>query len=300
MKCQSCGSENTEGKKFCSQCGASLTPPQLKQFCTNCGKEIVPGKKFCGSCGTKISDSPTNKAISEVQETSETSKSQIVVHHEEKKGHMGLFILLIVLSVVLAGGGGFCIYRFIIAPSGSASISSHITDITDENEEGEEEDDEVSEENEETDSNLTESFAKEADSNWGGLLQENTSGQGTETYLSVETQPAYETQYRNQGAQYGAAQGVMGTADYILPDSGSRYLTIEDIVSISKEQLRIARNEIYARHGRIFKTEDLNAYFMSKSWYTGTIASENFSEELLNVYEKYNVIFIQEQEDKMN
>ncbi len=289
MKCQSCGSENTEGKKFCSQCGVSLTPLQKKQFCTNCGKEIVPGKKFCGGCGTKISEGSANQVISKEQKTPE---SPMAVYHEQRKGHLGLFVLMIVLAVVLAGGGGFCIYRFIIAPSGGTSISSRIVETKDKKEDVEEEESDVSEDNEDTESNLTESSATETDSSWGGLLQETVSEQGTDTNLSAETQPVYETQY--------GIQGPVGAADYILPDSGSRYLTIEDLVSLTKEQLRIARNEIYAKHGRIFKTEDLNAYFLSKSWYTGTIASENFTEELLNIYEKYNVIFIQEQEDKMN
>ncbi len=293
MKCQSCGSENTEGKKFCSQCGTSLRPPQLKQLCTNCGKEIVSGKKFCGSCGTKVSEGPVNQTTSEEKKKSGKPEPPIAVHHEEKKGHMGLFILLVVLAVVLAGGG-FCIYRFIIAPSDGTWISSHIADLKDKKEETEEEESDVSEDNKETESNLTESSAKEAESNRGGVLQENSSQQDTETYLSAETQ------YGIQGAQDGAAQGLVGTADYILPDSASRYLTIEDLMPLTKEQLRIARNEVYAKHGRIFVTEDLNTYFLSKPWYTGTVASEDFSEEMLNTYEKYNVIFIQEQEDKMN
>lgn len=320
MKCQSCGSENPEEKKFCSKCGAPLMAFQPKQFCPNCGKEITPGKKFCGGCGAKVSDGSAGQGTSKAQETSgetevltalETPKEQKApekpeksekvqqepreIHHEEKKKHTGLLILLAVIAIVFAAVGGFCIYRLIIAPPGEIPIYSHIADTVDEKEDDEKEDDEK-----ETESDLTEGAAKEADSNWGGLLQGHTSEQDTETYLSAETQPVYETQPESQGALYGEAQGQTMYADYILPGSDSRYLTAADLVSLTKEQMRIARNEVYARHGRIFKTDDLNAYFLSKPWYTATVDPENFTDDLLNVYEKYNVKFIQEQENNMN
>lgn len=51
---------------------------------------------------------------------------------------------------------------------------------------------------------------------------------------------------------------------YVLPDD-------EALSRMSAEELRIARNEIYARHGLIFKAGDLNDYFSSKDWYEGTV-----------------------------
>jgi hypothetical protein len=76
---------------------------------------------------------------------------------------------------------------------------------------------------------------------------------------------------------------------YILPDSNERYLTADDIRGLSKEELRLARNEIYARHGRIFESEDLKEYFSKQSWYSGHILSNEFDEGLLNAYEKVNL-----------
>ena len=37
--------------------------------------------------------------------------------------------------------------------------------------------------------------------------------------------------------------------DYILPDSSSRILSDSEVSGLSKEELRLARNEIFARHG---------------------------------------------------
>jgi len=53
--------------------------------------------------------------------------------------------------------------------------------------------------------------------------------------------------------------------------------------------LRLAINEVYARHGRQYKSEDLRAYFSSKSWYQGTITADAFSESVFNAYEKSNI-----------
>jgi class 3 adenylate cyclase/tetratricopeptide (TPR) repeat protein len=46
MICSNCGSENESGRKFCGECGASLSIQ-----CPNCGSPNGPGAKFCGECG---------------------------------------------------------------------------------------------------------------------------------------------------------------------------------------------------------------------------------------------------------
>lgn len=87
--------------------------------------------------------------------------------------------------------------------------------------------------------------------------------------------------------------------DYVLPDSSSRYLTKKDLKGLTAEELRIARNEIMARHGRQFNDPALAAYFESKDWYQGTVEPETFDRqvgELLNEYEMKNVALIQSME----
>ena len=86
--------------------------------------------------------------------------------------------------------------------------------------------------------------------------------------------------------------------DYLLPESNSRYLTESDLSGLTHEQLCFARNEIFARHGRIFKTPEIAAYFNSKTWYHGTISAENFSESVFNTYERTNIGFIRDYENK--
>lgn len=83
---------------------------------------------------------------------------------------------------------------------------------------------------------------------------------------------------------------------YLLPDSNSRYLTREDLRDLTQEQCCLARNEIYARHGRQFNTAQIAAYFSTKNWYQGAIPAASFSETVLNEYELANINFIYQYE----
>ena len=127
----------------------------------------------------------------------------------------------------------------------------------------------------------------------GGTAYPAGAGGGTAQAYSDFTAP---------GAGNGAiletgAAGSDGT--YMIPDSSSRRLSMSDLAGLSKDQLKIARNEIYARHGRMFDSESLRFYFNSKSWYRGTIAPSAFSEDLLSQVEKDNIKLIKQREASM-
>jgi hypothetical protein len=53
--------------------------------------------------------------------------------------------------------------------------------------------------------------------------------------------------------------------------------------------LHLAKNEIYARHGYIFNSEDLNNYFKGQIWYEPSIKPENFKDSLFNKNEQVNL-----------
>ena len=74
-------------------------------------------------------------------------------------------------------------------------------------------------------------------------------------------------------------------------------LTNEDFMGLSKEELRIARNEIYAAYGRIFTSQDLIDYFNSKPWYQGTTPADQFDDSVLTQVQKDNIEMIQLYED---
>ncbi len=108
---------------------------------------------------------------------------------------------------------------------------------------------------------------------------------------------------KNEGQEYLGDEtnetddSAADTSQYILPDSDSRYYTEGELSGYTKEELRLARNEIYARHGRIFDSRDLNDYFQSQSWYNGYLTKDEFDESVLNSYEKENLLVIKAVED---
>lgn len=52
------------------------------------------------------------------------------------------------------------------------------------------------------------------------------------------------------------------------PQVSYRLLDISDINNLSSKELRIMRNEIFARHRYVFKSEELKDYFSKQSWYS--------------------------------
>lgn len=105
---------------------------------------------------------------------------------------------------------------------------------------------------------------------------------------TYDNTPEYNTDESNMQQTSDEANPV----DYTI--LSSRRLTEEDLSGLSKEELRIARNEIYARHGYIFKSADLKEYFKSKSWYQEVFSSTTQFD--MNEYELYNVDFIKRHE----
>lgn len=82
---------------------------------------------------------------------------------------------------------------------------------------------------------------------------------------------------------------------YIIPYSNTRYLTDSDLDHLSEWDLKLARNEIYARHGRRFKDPDLQNYFDKQSWYNGIYDPDDFDKNHaseLTALEKKNAEFI--------
>ena len=102
--------------------------------------------------------------------------------------------------------------------------------------------------------------------------------------------------YSYAGLVNSAGQSNIGTAtnasEYIFPYANERLITRGEYESLDAATLRLAINEIYARHGRQYDTQDLNAYFSSKSWYRPQYSKSEFDKiesQVLNSYERENV-----------
>lgn len=77
----------------------------------------------------------------------------------------------------------------------------------------------------------------------------------------------------------------------MLPASDDRLLVEADLVGMTSAELRVARNEIFARHGYAFNSNDLRDHFSQYSWYNPTGKNVTLSQ-----VEQKNVAFIKSYE----
>jgi hypothetical protein len=80
---------------------------------------------------------------------------------------------------------------------------------------------------------------------------------------------------------------------YLTP--ADRIVTEAELQGRSKAELRVMRNEVYARHGRVFQSPDLHDYFTRKPWYS---QNPSYSDSLLSDVDKGNIRIMQESENK--
>ncbi len=107
--------------------------------------------------------------------------------------------------------------------------------------------------------------------------QESTSETGTEGIYIIKGNDKSSNKYER--------------ADKLCYTDTIKY-TQEDIEQLDAYGLKVTRNEVYARHGRMFTDQELQNYFNRQSWYVATVSPEKFDDEILNDVENYNINLI--------
>lgn len=88
-----------------------------------------------------------------------------------------------------------------------------------------------------------------------------------------------------------------------FPETAYEILSSDTLDVMDQTKLSIARNEIYARHGRKFNDEFIKAVFMSKKWYKplyDAVEFEAIESKVLNPFEKENIKLLIEIEQVNN
>ena len=97
--------------------------------------------------------------------------------------------------------------------------------------------------------------------------------------VQIETQP--QTQAQTQASSGG-----------YIAESSQRALTENDVAGMDYDDLQMAINEIYSRHGRKFADPGIQEYFNGQSWYQGIIDPEDFSDSVFSATESQNIQFL--------
>ncbi len=132
----------------------------------------------------------------------------------------------------------------------------------------------------------------------GNYIQVSNSGANmdfSEVWLDIPEQSGNEAADAAQ-----TISTVESAAEYILPNSDSVEITADQLSQLTAEQLMLARNEIYARHGRQFDTPEIQQYFNSKSWYVPQYTPDEFDaiqDGIFNEIERRNIELILQEEN---
>lgn len=98
------------------------------------------------------------------------------------------------------------------------------------------------------------------------------------------------TQAQSSSGSSSSSSNSGKSNTYIFPNSDSAYLSRSQVSQLSRNELTLAINEIYARRGRIFQDESIREYFESKSWYVPRYTADEFYDNVtFNPYEQANL-----------
>lgn len=280
-------------------------------ICRNCGREIRDGAKFCPWCGA---DQTKADAIKKADHTIKVDP--VIKKKKEKKPEKLPTVKLVkrqntavkkpviagvaVAGVVLVVACGFLFMNKNKAQNVAAqkqktemAVKAPETETIVETEKLETvKQTEIETETAEpvTETKVPEIETNEPKTEWQPETEEVIAEAETEAPAYYEEDPGPEARYIN-----GRLDRT--TQEYILPDSDKGYYMYDNVCEMTQRELMLARNEIYARHGRKFNDPEIQAYFDSKSWYHGYIEPEDFPDGVLNEYEEANIELIKAFED---
>ena len=239
---------------FCSKCGKQVRDGM--NYCTNCGE---PVKKDEGGVNLKKNDDKVSSAAT-LPHGNVSGKSNKAKKTKKNKGVKIVFITI--AGIILA----LLLILFALVQTGIISIS--IDDSTNQESVLDKKSKSSKREKEK------ERRAKEKESEEGDVTTE------------TQTEPVSTEAQTVQPATMPSTVAINN--EFILPDSSVRVLDKSELAGFSAEQCRLARNEIYAKHGRMFDDARLQNYFNSRSWYHGTIPAKQFNDNMLSDIEIQN------------
>lgn len=278
MFCKVCGTKVEDTDLFCPNCGSPLHEGE-EPTVLNIEPEGKKGKAYQPEIGYQPNPGQ-QQATGPMYHIPETYDDALhTAGSAAPKKYTGIFVTLGIVIALLAGGVIFGTVKLIqlnqeqageeyVAPelkqseTASAEKSATESDSASEN---------------------TASSSKDSDAKSDSTTDEEIKITATPTARATAAATSVPT-------ETAAAGG-----DYVFANSNSTYLTKDQLTGLSKQQLSYARNELYARHGRKFKSQELQNYFNSKSWYTPKYSPDEFDaiqKAEFNDYEQKNLELI--------
>ena len=263
-------------------------------LCSNCGREIGDDAVFCPYCGYAVYE----EDVQEIERMREENQRRPAISAEEdvapkkrttsRKNGNGMVVILAVIAVCLIGllfYVGANIVRNLRGNDDEGVLVAQETPTPEE--------DEITLIPEESPivTDIPTSTPRPTDTPMPTFTPIPTNTPTPEPTSTPTTAPA-----PTNTPVPTTTPAPASSNSYVIANSSSAYLSESQLSSLSSRELRIARNEIFARHGRKFDDQELQSYFNNQSWYNGTIAPSAFDPSVLNDYEIKNLDLIKKVE----
>ena len=234
--------------------------------CNNCGQQLREGAKFCPKCGATVETRPVNRSSPNggTRQSYGTNRPPVRQGTRPRQSYAGTS------NNSSAGDQMSQDKKFLLIVAGLAAAILLVLIVI-----------------------LVTVFGSKRDASQGIAEESQIEETAEEADISddVDADESAEVVESEEMEEETESDDYLSSdeeSEYILPYSNSKYLTINDLYGFDADKCRLARNELYARYGRIFDDEYLQTYFESKSWYRGTIPADRWQESILNDYELYN------------
>lgn len=265
MKCIECGHELKDGAIFCIRCGAMQVSMD--------GKPIERGEDWPS---LDAADGSGYRSSTEGAMHAAQSKSMRSFNTAPKRNGGKIAAIVVIIIALIAGIVFAAVSCNSQATSGTASSGSAAATTTTSSESASATSSTAS-----TSASAASTSASAASTSASAASASASAASTTTTTVDasqrqVEPQPEPEPEYNDY---------------YILPDSSSYYYSYGELSGMSSYDLYLARNEIFARHGRMFNNADLQEYFNSQAWYEPIYSPSQFDSmgNVLNDVEQKNV-----------
>ena len=274
--------------------------------CVECGHEIKDGAVFCIRCGAmQVSNNANTDATGRAVGAGATGTRNVKTFEPTpKRGGGGVVIFVLAAIAVLAAI--VALAMFALNPggsSGSASSSAAVVAASSSSSSASSASSSASSSSSSTSSKSASSASKSSTAKSSASA---AASKTSATSAQNQTNQAPAQQQQQQTVEQQAPEPEPAPAStatdssYTLSDSSTRLYSKAELQSMSADELWIARNEIFARHGRMFKDPDLQAYFNNKTWYTPIYTPEQWdaTQSIADIESKNAALMLEVEQEK--
>ena len=286
-------------------------------YCRHCGNKLDGTQEFCPACGNRVNASEAaagNEGRKEFAGNGSVQKKAKTV-----PGSKAIAVIAVCAAITVGSVTGFMVSRTdavqgtkvqaaettetntsrkaeAVADTASSAAET-VTQAESNTEAGKDEYEErisaLEKQIEEKDA-----FLKDAEEKITGLVESAVQSGVASQAQQAANNAAQPSQPSTVAVINGATNMHPYVPDYtvtysysaeVFPYSSQYYLSWNDVCGLSPEVAQAAINEIYARHGYIFKNKSKQAYYESMPGYRPVSGSQDEIRTMFNCYERENV-----------